>query len=75
MQGVSLYGTGRPSRGTAYASGIWHPPHHPTPKSLMNAKLLAEVYVSHMREHENLVTKTVCTNSQGLDWPHCVNLH
>src|SRR6185312_16768535 len=54
---------GRPIRGTAYASGIWHPPHHPTPKSFMDAKLLAEVYPSHMREHENLVTKTVCTNS------------
>jgi len=69
MRSISLYGTGRPSRGTAYASGIRHPPHHPTPKLLMNAKFLAEVYLSHIREHENLVTKMVCTNSRGLERP------
>ena len=45
--------------------------HHPTPKLLMNVKFLAEVYLSRIREHENLVTKTVCTNSQSLDRPHC----
>ena len=44
--------------GSAYASGIWHPPHHLTPKSLMNAKFLAEVYQSRIREHGNRVKKT-----------------
>ena len=44
--------------------------HHPTPKSLMNAKFLAEVYLSHIQEHENLLTKTVRTNAQGLERPH-----
>ena len=45
--------------------------HHATPKLLMNAKFLAEIYLSHIREHENLVTKTVRTNAQGLERPHC----
>src|SRR6185503_9626110 len=49
---------GRPSRGAAYASGIRHPPHHLTPKSLMNAKFLAEVYQSLIREHGKRVKKT-----------------
>ena len=39
----------RPSRGTAYASGIRHPPHHPTPTLLMNANFLADVYLSRVR--------------------------
>ena len=55
---MSNYGTGRPSCGAAYASGIRHPPHHPTPKSLVNAKFLAEVYQSRIREHGNKVKKT-----------------
>ena len=62
---------GRPSRGTAYASGIWHPPHHPTPKSLMSVKFLAEVYLSCIQEHENVVKEMVRTNAQGLERPHC----
>ena len=33
-------------------------PHHPTPMSLMNAKFLAEVYLSRIREHGNKVKKT-----------------
>ena len=49
---------GWPSRGTAYASGIWHPPHHPMPKSHMNTKFLAEVYLGRIREHGNRVKKT-----------------
>ena len=43
--------------------------HHPMPKLLMNTKFLAEIYLSHIREHENLVTKTVRTNAQGLKRP------
>ena len=57
-RGMSNYGMGRPSRGAAYASGIRHPPHHLTPKSLINAKFLAEVYQSRIREHGNRVKKT-----------------
>ena len=45
--------------------------HHPAPKLLMNAKLLAEVYLNRIREHENIVKKMVCTNAQGLKRPHC----
>ena len=43
--------------------------HHPMPKLLMNMKFLAEIYLSHIREHENLVTKMVRTNAQGLEQP------
>ena len=42
----------------------------PTPKLLMNAKILAEIYLSHTRERENIVTKTMRTNTQGLERPH-----
>ena len=70
-RGVSNYGRGRPSRGAAYASGIRHPPHHLTSKSLMNAKFLAEVYQSRIREHGSRVKKNEGSNAQGLDGPHC----
>ena len=56
-RGVSNYGRGRPSRGAAYASGIWHPPHHPTPTLLMNANPLADVRPSRIQEHGNKVKK------------------
>ena len=48
---------GRPSHGAAYVSRIRHPPHHPTPTSLMNAQFLAEVYLSRIREHGSRVKK------------------
>src|SRR6185437_2600226 len=56
-RGVSNYGRGRPSRGAAYASGIRHPPHHPTPTLLMNANPLADVRPSCIQEHGNKVKK------------------
>ena len=62
------YGAGR-------AAGPPTPPeygistHHPTPKLLMNAKFLVEIYLSHIRKHKNLVTKTARTNAQGLERP------
>ena len=49
--------------------GYGIPTHLHVPKLLMNAKFLAEVYLSRIQEHENLVTRTVGTNSQGLDRP------
>ena len=65
-RGISNYGT-RPAeswgrlrlRDTA-------PPHHLTPKSLMNAKFLAEVYQSRMREHRNRVEKTRARTHKAL---------
>ena len=57
-RGISNYGTGPAESWAAYASGIQHPLHHPTPKSLMNAKFLAEVYQSRIREHGSRVKKT-----------------
>ena len=64
------YGVGR-AAGPPTPPGYGISTHHPMPKSLMNAKFLAEVYLSHIREHENLVTKTVRTNAKGLERPHC----
>ena len=43
-------------------------PHHPTPTLLMNAKFLAEVYLSCVREHGSRVKKTkarIHKNSMG----------
>ena len=66
----------RPRHGDGRAAGPHTPPgygiptHHPTPKSLMNAKFLAKIHLSHIREHENVVKKTVHTNPQGLERPH-----
>ena len=57
-RGISNYGMGPAEPWAAYASGIRHPPHHLTPKSLMNAKFLTEVYQSRIREHGNRVKKT-----------------
>ena len=64
---------GWPSRGTAYASGIWHPPHHPMPKSHMNTKFLAEVYLGRIREHGNRVKKTR-TRTHKASMDHTVDL-
>ena len=64
------YGAGR-AAGPPTPPGYGIPTHHPTPKSLMNAKFLAEVFLSRIREHENVVKKTVHTNPQGLERPHC----
>ena len=50
------YGAGRDA-GSPTPPGYSIPTHHPTPKSLMNAKLLAEIHISRIREHENLVRK------------------
>ena len=42
--------------------------HLPTPKSLMNAKILAEIYLNYTREHENAVNKMICINiHKGLE--------
>jgi len=65
-RGISNYGT-RPAeswgrlclRDTA-------PPQHLTPKSLMNAKFLAEVYQSRMQEHGNRVEKTRARTHKAL---------
>ena len=38
-------------------SGYGIPTNLPTPKSLMSAKFLAEIYLSRIREHKNLVKK------------------
>ena len=62
------YGAGQ-AAGPPTPLGYGISTHHPTPKLLMNAKFLAEIYLSHIREHENLVTKTVRTNAQGLERP------
>ena len=64
------YGAGR-AAGPPTPPGYGIPTHHPMPKSLMNAKFLAEVYLNRIREHENVVKKTVRTNAQGLERPHC----
>ena len=64
------YGAGR-AAGPPTPPGYDISTHHPTPKSLMNAKFLAKLYLSCIREHENLVRKTVRTNAQGLKRPHC----
>ena len=72
-RGISNYGT-RPAeswgrlrlRDTAS-------PHHLTPKSLMNAKFLAEVYQSLKREHGKRVKKTRArTHKASMD--HTVDL-
>ena len=63
-------GAGR-ATGPPMPPGYGTPTHHPTPKSLMNAKFVAEVFLSRIREHENVVKKTVRTNAQGLERPHC----
>ena len=62
------YGAGRAAR-LPTPPGYGISTHHPTPKLLMNAKLLAEIYLSHIREHENLITKTARTNAQCLERP------
>ena len=62
------YGAGR-AVGPPTPPGYGISAHHPTPKLLMNAKFLAEIYLSHIREHKILVTKTTRTNAQGLEWP------
>ena len=62
------YGAGR-ATGPSTPPGYGISTHHLTPKLLMNMKFLAEIYLSHIREHENLVIKTVLTNAQGLEQP------
>ena len=64
------YGAGR-AAGPPTPPGYGISTHHPTPKSLMSVKFLAEVYLSCIQEHENVVKKTVRTNPQGLERPHC----
>ena len=56
------YGAGQ-AAGPPTPPGYGIPTHHHMPKSLMNAKFLVEVYLSRIREHENLVTKTERTNA------------
>ena len=63
------YGAGR-AAGPPTPPGYDISTHHPTPKLLMNAKLLAEIYLSHIRVHESLVAKTVRTNAQGPERQH-----
>ena len=62
------YGAGR-AAGPCTPPGYSISTHHLTPKLLMNTKFLAEIYLNHIREHENLVTKMVRTNAQGLEQP------
>ena len=57
-RGISNHGTGpADSRGRLRLRDT-APSHRPTPKSLMNAKFLAEVYLSRVQEHGNKVKKT-----------------
>jgi len=56
---ISNYGTGPAESWGRLCLRDTAPPHHPTPKSLMNAKFLAEVYQSRIREHGNRVKKTM----------------
>ena len=56
-RGISNYGTGPAESRDRLRLRDTAPPHHPTPKSLMNAKFLAEVYLSRIREHGNRVKK------------------
>ena len=62
------HGAGR-ATGPPTPSGYGISTHHPTPMSLINAKFLTEIYLSQIREHENLVTKMARTNAQGLERP------
>ena len=64
------YGAGRAARPPT-PPGYGISTHHPTLKLLMNAKFLAEIYPSHIREHENLVTKTARTNTKVSSGQHC----
>ena len=64
------YGVGR-AAGPPTPPGYGISTHHPTPKSLMNVKFLAEICLSRIRERKNLVTKMVRVNAQGLERPHC----
>ena len=57
-RGISNYGTGPAESWGRLRLRDMAPPHHPTPKSLMNAKFLAEVYQSRTREHGSRVKKT-----------------
>ena len=56
-RGISNHGTGpAESRGRLRLRDT-APPHHPTPTLLMNAKFLADVYLSRIQEHGNKVRK------------------
>ena len=57
-RGISNYGTGPAEPWGRLRLRDTAPPHNPTPKSLMNAKFLVEVYQSCIREHGNRVKKT-----------------
>ena len=39
--------------------GYGMPTHLLTPKSFVNTKFLAEIYLSHTQEHENVVKETM----------------
>ena len=57
-RGISNYGTGPAESWGRLRLLDTAPPNHPTPKSLMNAKFLTEVYKSRIREHGSRVKKT-----------------
>ena len=56
-RGVSNYGTGPAESWGRLRLWDMAPPHYPTPTLLMNAKFLADVYLSRIREHGNKVKK------------------
>ena len=57
-RGISNYGTGPAEPWGCLRLRDTAPPHHLTPKWIMNAKFLTEVYRSRMQEHGNRVEKT-----------------
>ena len=59
------YRAGR-AAGPPTPPGYGIPTHLPMPKSLLNTKILAEIYLSHTRERENIVNKMMRMNTQSL---------
>ena len=70
---MSNYGTGPAEPWGRLRLRDTAPPHHLTPKSLMNAKFLAEVYQSRIQEHGNRVKKTRARTRKA-SMGHTVNL-
>ena len=73
-RGISNYGTGpAESWGRLRLRDTAPPPHHLMPTLLMNAKFLAEVYLSRIREHGNKIKKTKARTHKA-SMGHTVNI-
>ena len=68
------YGAGR-AAGPPTPPGYGISTHHPTPKLLMKAKFLAEIYLSHIREHEKLSNKNGAHERTRPQAANTVGLH